>query len=305
MSKKHKIDPVSPEALVSFIHFGIERMGFENVVDILDMLFGMKEDEVRDISEGRLHVYSQLNGKLLLSDIDDKGIIDASVHGKRIENKLERSKLVKKLHKQGMDIKDISDTIGMCTATVRKYMNGDVVKTYTSKSKNMWTSEIVDDLGNTITIYGFKNGACSFGSSKLEWGWVSPNGDVYGSIVPYDASGFLHIHLADLIVSKELVDDSYFDGSNGHSILERLGWIKFENSRVLADLDISDLNGTYKPVATLITDKQQKFIADYMEQQYLSHHSCPNIGCTPNEYPVTYLRLRSMDLERFRYLVTH
>ena len=308
------VGPVTPEALKSFISFGIDRMGFENVADILDMLLGMKEEDVKDVYEGKLNIFSQINGGLVLSSIENEKEVAAKNKGTRESNIIERSRVVRELFTKGMDARNISKTTGMCVATVRKYINIKpeylVNKArgtkYTFATRNMWTTEMKTDGDIMVMLYAFKNGSCTDAARKLNWGWLAPNGDVYGGTCEYNGNLMLHDNAADVICAKEHIGED--DPLHCYSKLEDLGWIKFENGLVCASLDISKENPDNplcKSVAPLITETQQKFVADYMENVYMTKHTMPKLGMTPREYPITHIRVRSMELEMFRNIVTH
>lgn len=308
------IGPVTPEALKSFISFGIDRIGFENVADILDMLLGMKEDDVKDVYEGKLNVFPQINGGLVLSSIENEKEVVAKNKGTRESNIIERSRVIRELFTKGMDAHSISKTTGMCVATVRKYINIKpeylVNKAKGTKStfatRDMWTTEMKTDGDGMVMLYAFKNGSCADAARKLNWGWLAPNGDVFGGTCEYNGKLMLHDNAADIICEKEHIGDD--DSLNCYSKLENLGWIKFENGLICADLDISKENPDnplWQSVAPLITDEQQKFVADYMESVYMTKHTMPKLGLTSREYPITYINVRSMDLDMFRNIVTH
>lgn len=308
------IGPITPEALKSFISFGIDRMGFENVADILDMLLGMKEEDVKDVYEGKLNVFSQINGGLVLSSIENEKEVSAKNKGTRESNILERSRVVRELFDKGMDAKNISKSTGMCVATVRKYLNTETKELvnkakgtkYVFSTRDMWSTEMSTDGGDMVILYGFKNGSCKDAARKLSWGWLAPNGDVFGGTCVYNGSLMLHDNAADIICEKEHIGEG--EPLNCYSKLEDLGWIKFESGLVCTALDISEENPDNplcQSVAPLITETQQKFVADYMENVYINTRKMPKLGLTPSMYPITYIRVRSMELEMFRNFVTH
>jgi hypothetical protein len=313
-----KINPVSAYALTTFISFGVDRLGMINTSDILMDLLGLTEDEVKDIYDGKLNVFSGDGGELILSNAKKKTDI-TNGEGLREKNTKDRYNSVVELKKQGLSRTEISKVLGLCPETIRRYENmsfNEIMekrsgKPITQKSltnRNIWSDIITvltnDNKENKITVYGFKNGSCASAAKELEWGWVSPSGDVFGGCTTYSSSQMLHDLLSDTIVAHEKISTE--DSHSAYHILERLGWIKFEGGHILAEVDISEeTSQKYESVARLITQTQKDFIAKYMQEQYMKHHTQPELGFTPKEYPITYIRVGDMELNRFAHLITH
>lgn len=119
--------------------------------------------------------------------------------------------------------------------------------------------------------------------SKVDYGWIAINGNVYGHKGDYIRTQ-LHDEVAKEIVTSQLVP---YNGASNYSSVEDAGWIKF------CILDIS----SYTDLGS-ITEIQRQRVVEFMTSHDLEKI---NIGWAPS---VSRIQIETMDLLSFSKIVS-